>query len=86
MHDSLHAWSEVCAQKCQACSPDTTDTLISLIHSNFAEILARAHKHIECMQTSLFALGVLYTQIGLVCSPNSIDTFIFPIQPNFVEI
>ena len=86
MPASLRARVDLYAQKDTACYPDSIYNLISLIHSNLAEIWANAHKHITWMHTSLHALVVLCTQIGVVCSPDSIDTFIFLIQPNLAEI
>ena len=86
MHASLDGQVKLCALTCQACSPDSKDTFISLIWPNLAEIWACAHKHIVCMQKSLHAWFVKCTQIGLVCSPDSIDTLLSLIRPNLAEI
>ena len=86
MHVSYHAWVVLCAQTGLASSPDSIDTLISLIHSNLAYIWACARKHIACMHASLHAWVVLCVQTGLACSPDSIDSLIFLIRPNLAEI
>ena len=86
MHASLCAKVILCVKKGQAGSPDSKDTLISLIHSNLAEIRAHACKHIACMHASLCAWFVLCTQVGLVWSPNFMDTTIFLIQSDVAEI
>ena len=76
MHASLHARNEVCAQKGWACSPDSIDTMTSLIQPNLAEILAFARKHIGCMHANLRAWVNLCAQRGQECSPDSIYTLI----------
>ena len=80
MHTSLRARVVLCARKDPASYSDSIDTLISLIQSNLAEILACAHKYIQCMNASLYAQG------GLACFPDSIDTLISLIRPNLAEI
>ena len=47
VHTSLFAWVALYAQRGQACSPDSMDSLISLIWPNLAEILACAFKKCE---------------------------------------
>ena len=74
MRASLHTWVELCAQKDQACYPDSIDTLISLIPSNLAEIWACACKHIGCMHAGLRAWVVLCAQKDPAYYPDSIDT------------
>ena len=62
MHASLCAWGALCAQKDPAGYPDSIDTLISLIRSNYAEIWACARKHRACMHASLRAQVILCAQ------------------------
>ena len=68
------------------CSPDSKDTLISLIWPNSADIWACACKHIGCMHNSLCALVGISAQKGLACSPDSKDTLISLIPFNVAEI
>ena len=86
LHASLSAWVKLCAQTGLACSPDSIDTLISLIPPSLAEIWSQAFKNKACMHASLHAWVVLCAQTGLACSLDSIDTLIFLIKPNMAEI
>ena len=86
MHASLHAWVDLCAQKDPACYPDSIDTLISLNHSNLADILACACKHMGCMHTSLHDQVDSCAWKDLACYPDSIDTLISLILSNLAEI
>ena len=76
----------MCAQRVLALSPDSIDTLISLIRPNLTEILVCAHKHIGCMHAGLCAPGDLFAQKGPAYYPDSIDALISLIQPNSAEI
>ena len=84
IHTNLCA-GVICAQTGPACSPDSIDTLISLIQPNLAEIWACVCKHIVCMHASLRAQVKLCVQRGLACS-DSIDILISLIQPNLAVI
>ena len=55
MRTSLCASIELFAQTSLACSPDSEDTLISLIQPNLTEIWACAHQKIVCMHASMGA-------------------------------
>merc|ERR1712081_163062 len=76
----------ICAQKDPACYPDSIDSLISLIQSNWAEIWACARRKIGCMHASLHARVDLCAQKDPSCYPDSIDTLISLIQFNLAEI
>ena len=76
MHASLCAWVKLCAQRGPACSPDSINTLISLIWPNLAEIWACAHKYIGCIHASLRAQGDLCAKKSLVCYHDSMETLI----------
>ena len=82
MHTSLCTQVTACAQTGPACSPDSIDTLISLIQPSLAKMYAFAQKHIVCMHASLHAMVTLCAQTGTTCFPDSIDTLISLIQPN----
>ena len=86
MHTSFRAPVILFAQRGLAFSPDSIDTLISLIQPKLAEIWACACKHIGCMHASLCAQGEVYAQNGQDCSPDSIDTLISLIHYNLAEI
>ena len=86
MHASLCAYVTLCTQIGPVCSPDSIDTLISLIQLNLTEIWACACKHVGCMHAGLWPGGEVCTQRGLAWSPYSIDTFIFLINSNLAEI
>ena len=76
MYSNLCAQVTLCAQRGLACFPDSTDTLISLIHSSLAEICACARKHKARMQESLRVHVKLCAQTGPACFPDSEDTLI----------
>ena len=76
MYAILCAWGEMCNQKGLTHSPNSVDTLISLIGPNLDEILACACKHIGYMHASLRARVVLCAQKDLACYPDLVDTLI----------
>ena len=68
MQKTLCAWV-ICAQTTPACSPDSTDTIISQIQPNMAIIWAHVHKKIACLHASLCTLVMLCVQKWPQCSP-----------------
>ena len=86
MNARLCAWVTLWAHTGPVCSPDSIDTLISLILPNLADIWACAHKHIGCMHATLRARGEVCAQKGWACFPDSLDTLISLIHSNLAEI
>ena len=76
MHASLCALVKLCAQRSPACSPDSIDTLISLIQLNLADVWALAHKNIACKHANLSDQVKLCAYRGPACPPDSIDILI----------
>ena len=74
---NLCALVQLCAQICPACSPDSIDTLISLIKCTQVQSMHVCY---------LVCLGQIMYSGRSTCSPGSIDTFISLIWPNLAKI